>query len=235
MRQGEVIWNVLTAIVLMGVLGVSGLFAFIYSQPNAPVNPFPPPTMPAAMVGPSGTPTLEQLPPTWTPGVTPTFQPQPSDTPLPTPTAAQGVMDSTNILATATVGSVSSTSFVQQSVSQPISASVLYPAKTCQWVGVGGQVVDLPGRPITGSSVQLGGSINGASILRTSLTGTALKYGKAGYEFTITDEDGPMQTRQTFWVRLVDQQNLPLSPRIYFDTYDDCEKNLTIINFKQVQ
>ena len=67
----------------------------------------------------------------------------------------------------------------------------------------------------------------------TSLTGTALQYGTAGYEFTISDV--PTATQGSFWIRLVDQANLPLSGRIPFDTFAECEKNLTIINFKQVR
>jgi len=37
------------------------------------------------------------------------------------------------------------------------------------------------------------------------------------------------------WVRLIDQARLPLSPKVYFDTYEDCHRNLIVINFRQVR
>jgi hypothetical protein len=79
----------------------------------------------------------------------------------------------------------------------------------------------------------LGGQQDGRNILLTSLTGTALQYGQSGYEFKISD--APYATVHNFWLRLVDQANLPLSDRIYFDTNDSCEKNLIMIQIKQVR
>ncbi|HSV86480.1 MAG TPA: hypothetical protein VLH85_07885, partial [Levilinea sp.] len=67
-----------------------------------------------------------------------------------------------------------------------------------------------------------------------TLTGTALKYGEAGYEFTISDEN-IFASKGDFWIQLIDQQRNPLSARVVFDTFDDCARNLIIINFTQVR
>ena len=100
-------------------------------------------------------------------------------------------------------------------------------------MGVGGQVLDLQGRPLTGVTVQLSGTLDGKSTILNSLTGTARQYGEAGFEFTL--EDAPLASTGTLWVRLADQASLPLSGRQFFDTYAECEKNLIIINFKQIR
>ena len=60
-----------------------------------------------------------------------------------------------------------------------------------------------------------------------------LNYGRGGYEFTLADH--PIASKQSAWVQLLDQSNLPLSPKVYFNTYEDCSKNLIIVNFKQVR
>ena len=102
-------------------------------------------------------------------------------------------------------------------------------------MGVGGQTVDLSGGPVTGLIIRLGGAVPGIDLpeLVMNLTGVALNYGRSGYEFTLADH--PIASKKTLWVQLVDQSSIPLSPKIYFDTYDDCSKNLIIINFKQVR
>jgi hypothetical protein len=77
---------------------------------------------------------------------------------------------------------------------------------------VGGQVVDMQGRPVTGITVQIGGNLGKEVIDQTSLTGLALKYGEAGYEFELAKT--PAASKQTLWVRLIDQARLPLSPKV---------------------
>jgi hypothetical protein len=81
--------------------------------------------------------------------------------------------------------------------------------------------------------VQVGGYLGAAKIDLLSLTGTALQYGQAGYEFTLAEK--PIASTGKLWVQLLDQSDLPLSDKIYFDTFSACEQNLIIINFKQVR
>jgi hypothetical protein len=88
-------------------------------------------------------------------------------------------------------------------------------------------------RPATGITVQLVGSLNKRYVEQTSLTGTALAYGPSGYEFTLTDV--PVSSIRSLSVYLLDQAGLPLSEKVTFDTFDDCAKNLILINFKQAR
>jgi hypothetical protein len=61
----------------------------------------------------------------------------------------------------------------------------------------------------------------------------APQYGAGGFEITLSND--LVASENTLWVQLLDAQNLPLSPRIYFSTYADCDKNLIIIYFDQVR
>ena len=234
-NKKDVLWNILT---IFGILGIGILvvaFGFIFTNPQSGLNPFPPPTLPAAIVLPSATPTPLTLPPTWTPVASATPAPvilSPTPTPkllLATPENGSELMGS----ATPTEAVGSTYPFVLQSEPAAIEVSVLHPDRGCDWMGVGGQVLGLQGQPIPGITVQLSGSLDGKAINLTSLTGTVLQFGDAGYEFKISDL--PQETNGVFWLRLVDQANLPLSGRIYFDTFEDCGKNLVVVNFKQVR
>ena len=100
-------------------------------------------------------------------------------------------------------------------------------------MGVGGQALDLSGAPVQWLIVQLGGVLDGKQIEQLTMTGTATQYDKGGFEFTLADE--PIESTNTLWVQLLDQAGLPLSEKIYFDTFEDCDKNLIVINLKQVR
>ena len=100
-------------------------------------------------------------------------------------------------------------------------------------MGVAGQVFDLQGAPAVGYTIQLGGAIANKTIDQLSLSGTALQYGTAGFEFTLAER--PAASSKTLWIQLLDQAGLPLSARAFFDTFNDCTKNLILISFKQVR
>ena len=53
------------------------------------------------------------------------------------------------------------------------------------------------------------------------------------YEFVLGDT--PIPSTQLLWVQLFDQAMLPLSEQINFDTFEECDKNLILINFNQVR
>jgi hypothetical protein len=230
----NVFFNLLTVLVLGATVLLVGLFAFTYYTPNNMFNPYPPYELPPTLALPTSTATLPSLPATWTPE-----PPQaPSATPAPaTPTAVAATPFSEEeeiyTQPTPTEKAGWTYPFTLKSVPSAIDASVLNPERGCNWMGVGGQVLDLQGRPLTGVTVQLGGMLEGRSITLNSLTGTARQYGEAGFEFTLSDL--PIASNGTLWVRLADQASLPLSGRQSFDTFAECEKNLIIINFKQIR
>lgn len=231
-------WNLLTFFLLFGIIGQLVIFMAIYIRPDVSFNPFPPEPLPALVVIPSETPTPIDFPPTWTPTPPPTAVPtltpqagEDSSTSLPVFIATEGILQTPTIGPTALPGEYAFA--VQPGSPAAVSSAIMRPELGCDWMGLGGQAVDLQGAPITGLRVQLYGFLKGQPREVTSLTGTVTRYGDAGYEFTLADK--PVQSYNTMWIQLLDQAGMALSDKVYFETFDTCDKNLIIINFKQVR
>ncbi|MBN2147860.1 MAG: hypothetical protein JW726_10745 [Anaerolineales bacterium] len=235
-RSFDVVWNVITILILFSVACVGIIGILIFANPSGTMNPWPPPTeiviptlpftatptvTPRITLQPSWTPTVEQLVPTST------NTPRPSATPILTDTPVGFVPSQTP-----TPGGF--TFVVQRGSPSAISGQGFHPDVGCNWMGVAGQATSLSGQPVIGLFVQLGGSLEGRALeTMLTMTGTAIQYGQAGFEFTLADR--PIPSQGTLWVQLLDQQNLPLSDKVYFDTYAECEKNLIVIYFAQVK
>ena len=101
--------------------------------------------------------------------------------------------------------------------------------RDCNWTGVAGQVFYDSDEPVENIIVEAGGELAGIPIVELSITGLNLDYGSGGYEIKLSDHT--VESSLTVWVQLKDFGGLPLSPKIFIDTHDDCEKNLTILNF----
>lgn len=236
-RSRERVLNTLTMLSLLSIVCLTTGFVVIFNNPHSFLNPFPPPSLPTPLSLPTASPTsIMALPPTWTatasPNPTATETQRPTATIPPTATLFSLVTPSPTATATEPTGGYP---FQVQKGSPVAIANIYHPELGCNWMGVGGQAVDLSGGPVTGLIIRLGGAVPGIDLpeLVMNLTGVALNYGRGGYEFTLADR--PIASKQTLWVQLLDQSSIPLSKKIYFDTYDDCSKNLIIINFKQVR
>ncbi len=235
-RVAAALWNVLTILVLFSLLLVSGLFLLIFIDPQTGLNPFPPPVAPQFAVLPTLGPTDTPLPtPTWTATYTPeptaTYTPRPTATLPPTATFFSLITPSNTPTATVPVQGYS---FEIQQGSPVAIANIYHPELGCNWMGVGGQALDLSGGPMTGLVIRLGGTLQGRPMPDSmSLTGVEVNYGRAGYEFTLADK--PIKSQNTLWLQLLNQAGVPLSEKVYFDTYEDCNRNLIVINFKQVR
>jgi hypothetical protein len=225
----------LSILALIGVLCVACFTITVFTNPHSALNPFPPPTMPALMSLPTETPTtiIITLPPTWTPTISPI--PNPTDTPQPTstlpPTPTPVSLSSTPTETETKLPS--SYAFIVREGSPKAIPNIYHPELGCLWMGVGGQVLDINNAPVTGLIISLGGELPGVKIPEhfITLTGVAINYGRSGYEFKLADK--PIASRKSLWLQLLNQSGGPLSDKVYFDTYDNCEKNLIIIDFKQ--
>jgi hypothetical protein len=103
----------------------------------------------------------------------------------------------------------------------------------CNWAGVAGQVFDLTGTPIKNLILHLEGLWNGSAVSVEALSGSADKYGPAGYEFELGTQT--LDSTQVLWIQVQDATHKAVSPRVYFDTYNDCARNLILVNFVQVR
>lgn len=230
--------NILTVLVLLATLFVAALAVTIFLNPRSTFNPFPPPTLPAALALPTYTPTPRGvLPPTWTPEPTrkptQTVPPQPTSTPLPTGTPVSLPTETPFPLFTASPTPGGMPYVLSQGSPSALSSLTFHADQQCNWMGVAGQVFNKTGAPVTGVIVKSGGYLNGKVIDVMSLSGVAQQYGQAGYELPLGDK--PSTAKQSVWVQLLDQAGAPLSDRVFFDTFGECQKNLIFINFKQVR
>ncbi len=233
------IWNSLTTLLIIGMVLMVGYFALIYIDPYLPINPFPPIPFPAQIILPTATETptaIKEFPPTWTQTVT--LEPTETNTLRPptetnTPYSIPHTPGPTTPTKTSSPTVKPNMPYEISGSPVPVASTFTHPDSGCSWMGVGGQVLDLKNAPITGVTIQLSGVLGDKYLDMLSLTGTALEYGPAGYEFTLSDK--PIASKKTLWLQLLDQAGLPLSAKVYFDTTTDCKTNLIIIKFKQVR
>jgi hypothetical protein len=226
---GAIAWNILAILILLTAVCVGSIFLMIFINPYSSLNPFPPPTQPVLAPTNTPLPTLRDdiLPPTWTP--TPTAEATEAPTPEPTYTLTPVIPQPTD----GPQETLEGMAFVMQEGNPQYIPNIYHPDAGCSWMGVGGQVIGLNGGPVLYLSIKLGGSLNGEAIELITISGTAPQYGQAGYEFKLSDQ--PVDSVQNLYVELLDQADLPLSEKYYFDTFNDCEKNLILINFKQMR
>lgn len=234
-QASGIIWNVLTILVLVLMVSTAAVFGIIYFNPYSSLNPFPPPTYNPALA-----PVTATIPPRFTlvPSWTPTEEIiQATDTPEPThtPIFTSSVLEEPEVLIPTVTHSPGDYAFVvQQGSPSAIDGSQFHPDVGCQWLGIGGQATSLNGEAVSGLFVLLGGSLPGiGDVDNITMTGLAPQYGPGGFEITLSNE--LIASENTLWVQLLDQQNLPLSDRVYFSTYTDCDKNLIIIYFDQIR
>ena len=233
-RKNDLIWNVLSIAFAAAMVIVGIIFVAIFLNPGSAMNPFPPDAFQAQVIIPTIKPTF---PITWTSTVPPaTATVAPTAVP---PTQEVPVVSATPEEINTVIPTVTQNpgghgyTFGLQTDPSPISSIYYRPEWGCDWLGLAGNTVDLQNSPVTGIRVQVGGFLSGNKVDLLSLTGTALQYGRAGYEFTLAEK--PAASTGKLWIQLLDQSDLPLSDKIYFDTFDTCDKNLVIINFKQVR
>jgi hypothetical protein len=145
-----------------------------------------------------------------TPTLTPTF------TPTVTPTPTQELMP-----------------FILIGEPELMSSALFRPSLGCEWLVIAGQVWDLQDAPVRGLTLHLFGELDGYEIDRFSLTGSATTYGESGYEFTL--ENVLVDSQNSLFIQLVDSNGIPFSHPYELETFKDCQKNLILVNFKQVR
>jgi len=104
----------------------------------------------------------------------------------------------------------------------------------CNWLGIAGQVFDSGGQVQKDIIIKAGGEINGRTVEEDMTMPLAnpeidTAYGPGGYELTLGS--APADTELTAWIQLYNLAGDPISERIYLVTYNDCQKNLILMNF----
>ena len=228
------LWDILTILVLLVTVCMGLYFIAVFNNPGSSLNLL----KPDYILTPSPTITPRQLAPTWTPTATaeilPTATLVPSITPPATITPANLVPATDTPVSTETPTATATPKALFSVSSVNSIESVIIPHLqnlSCNWQGVGGTVDDQNSSPIIGIVVRLAGTLDGKSVELTTVSGISPEYGKSGFEFVLGDT--PVDSRDTLYVQLLDQAGLPLSDRIYIDTFSDCDKNLVLVRFKK--
>jgi hypothetical protein len=224
-RLGRALANCLTLVILLVTLGIGAAFAAVFVNPNVFFNPFPPPTLPPILDLPTAAPTLT---PTDTPLVTPTETPEPTATVTSTPVPPTETATPVGPTATSTSTPVP---FGLQAGSVAATTSWFH---GCDWMGVGGHVLDDDNSPLTGYAIQLGGELAGDPKNMEVLSGSASELlGTSGYLFDLSDH--PIASQGTLWLQLVDPDSgAPLSEQVLLTTYDTCSQNLLLVNWRRL-
>jgi len=180
------------------------------------------------------TPYLSPTSPTATSTKTPNpASPTPGNTSTPTPTS------------TPTATSTFTPTPTYTATPLPYSVQILNPyylenfARNdlgCKWLGIAGQIFDSRGQVQTDIIIKAGGEINGIPVeedMTMPLTNPEIDtaYGPGGYEITLGS--APADSDLTAWIQLYNLTGDPLTERIFFVTYNDCQKNLILMNFSE--
>jgi hypothetical protein len=225
-KKPRQIWDILTIVVLALTACLIGYFLLIFINPNSSLNVLPPGGRSQL---PSSTPEPIKLEPTWTASptlvLTPTNTPRPTFTPIATDTPFSLVPPTRTPKPTSTPKAPFTASVTN------VESTLIHPESACNWAGVGGTVVDANNSPLIGMVVVLRGFLDGKTVDLTTVTGINKEYGPSGYEFVLGDK--PIASNKTLYVQLVDQSNIPLSPKIEISTSADCAKNLALVRFKK--
>jgi hypothetical protein len=200
---------------------------------------------------PTFTPTATQ---TLIPSITPSFTPLPSDTPAPTftlipsstpiipPTAT--ITDTPGPTPTSTDTSTPTVTTPPTALpsptgptpspfpfalrdSQPTFTTNFANTAGCAWQGIGGQVFDPNGNPLTNIRVH----VFGQNFDQFTISGSNSFYGVGGWEITV----GTASVPQTYVVELVSAQGTTISPQITIAFPGDCSRNLALVNFIQTR
>ena len=107
----------------------------------------------------------------------------------------------------------------------------VYPDLGCNWMGIAGQVFNQAGSPMENVVVVAEGSIGNNPLEQISLTSLASAYGPGGYELPLADQT--IESANIIYLSIYDLEGNLLSQPLAIETFDDCEKNLIIVNFKE--
>jgi hypothetical protein len=252
---GSVLFNALTLIFLVMSLAslvcVGAVFAFpglvpLEFRPATRVALVTVPPLPAQPTA-TATARFATLPPEWTATLTltPSLTPIPSETftltpsrtprgPTETPTLTPSITRTPTRTPTVTptgptrtpTRTLSALPYTLQG-NGPTYVTNFANSAGCNWQGIAGQVFDLAGKPVLGLLVHLeGGGLN-----YDTITGSKPEYGTGGYELFIGNS--PQTTTNTYRVQLRTSAGQPLSDTYVIPTFQDCNRNLALVNYVQ--
>ncbi len=192
-----------------------------------------PATQPDETNEPGFTATYTDVPSSPTQAVSATVLPSSTPTPMPSSTATFTPTYTYTPTPTFTPTAVP---YVLQQLNPYYLANFTHQEDGCSWMGVAGQIFNKNGQVQKEIVIKAGGSINGVAVIEDMVMPLTdpeidLAYGPGGFEITLAIKVAA--TDAEAWIQLYSLTGDPLSERIYLVTYDDCLKNLILMNFSE--
>ncbi len=159
--------------------------------------------------------------------------PKPSSTPYLTATSKASFTLTATFTKTATF-TPTAVPYSLQLMNPYYLPNFTHPDLGCKWLGVAGQVFSKDGQVQKDILIKAGGTINGSKLIENMTMPLAepavdLAYGPGGYEMTLAAS--LQATTSVVWIQLFNLKGDPISEKIYLVTYNDCQKNLILMNF----
>ncbi len=232
-------FDVMTIFFLLATLALSGVTLLIISDPSSTLNPYPPSPLPtffqSLLPSITPTPTASQ---TLTPSpIPPTFTPTNTTTPLPTLTPSLTLSPTPVLPGLPTLPSQPDPATPQPDVFFDPNARFPFNARSvryqpnardtgCQWLSIAGTISGRNGEPITDIAID----VRGTDFEFVTFSGTANDFGVSGFEIQI----GTQPFQETYFVRLLGPNGLPISEDVEVLTGSSCETNIVVIEFAQI-
>lgn len=200
---------------------IGGLYLYIFLEPQTVINPFPPPEIPVRAVLATNTPTPS--PATQTPTSVPLVVSTEVSIP---PTAIVVAAEPTVTPTVEPTDTPTGFAYTLQEGSIGYTTQFAYPDLECSWMGIAGTVFGGDGLAAEDMIVHVDGP-DGFSI--DAIAGTRPEFGPAGYEVTLAN--APLDSDQMYVIQLLDVFGEPASDSYAVSTFNDCDRNLILVNF----
>jgi hypothetical protein len=222
------IWDMLSILMLILTVCIGAYYVLLFLFPQSSLNPLKPsPFAAGSLPTPTITPIL--LDPTWT--VTPTMEASSTPTLVPTYTLPPSSTPFSLVTPTETPTPTATPKAAFSATVTYIASTIIHPEAACNWQGIGGTVVDANNADMLRMTIRLEGFYNGKTKTELTVSSIVPAYGKSGYEFFLGTV--PISSKGELYLQLFDQAGVPLSDKIYIDTFNDCAKNLVLVRFKK--
>jgi hypothetical protein len=234
--SGGLFLNLLSSLFMLGSILLLAYFGFTFANPYHALNPFQPPAPTAihqlaAKEAPTATPTednlADSLPPTEAPTLFPptaTPIPLPTETPIPFPTATPVVIN--------TPADTPTSEPISKFVAQEGTPSYLPHSGGCSGLYIAGNITDIDHNPVMLMTVRAEGTLGDEAIFIEVLSGSNTDYTVSGWEIKLSDSLIASTGEITLSLYLQGGWE-PVSEEVLVDTFNDCSRNLAVVNFIQ--
>ncbi|MFN2145236.1 MAG: hypothetical protein ACK2T7_07770 [Anaerolineales bacterium] len=237
--SGGIFLGLVSSLFMLGAVLLLAYFAYTFANPYHALNPFQPPTPTAAQQSaveepakdPASDPAEQPAEdPQSDPTAAPTLPAPPTETPLPLPTntpfpTATPVVINTPV-KTPTLEPV------EKFTAQEGTPSYIPYSGGCSGLYVAGNITDIDHNPVMLMTVRAVGNLDGEEIFIEVLSGSNTDYTISGWEIKLSDT--LVSSSGSITISLYQQGGWePISEEVLIDTYNDCSRNLAVVNFVQ--